>query len=455
MLSSKLYFDVSLLNADIFAENNYIYLSKSEYKFSRFFQSNPNFPTHGEKDEDVAYDKYNKDSKNAYGSIRVGGPSFMMVYGRHAFSFQTSMRTAFSVHNLPYDVAKFVFTELDYTPQFNIHYNDNKKFGCAAMSWGETGISYAYSIYQRRLDQISAGITVKKLFGYAGGYISGKNVDYMVPNSDTILIYNLNANGGFAIPVDYDKNEYPGPGSFFRGSGWGFDIGFTYERKRKEISNRPFYKMCEQKYQGYVYRIGVSLLDVGGIKFKDNARKFSFNNVSYNWYEVSDLNYIDIDSTLIDFSNRFYGNSTELVTGNTFTIYLPTALSMQFDYSYNKNLYLNSTLICGFQLNEASVHRASQLSLTPRYESRLLEASLPLSLYEFNKLRIGAAIRLGFLTIGSDKLGGFFKFSDFEGMDFYFALKFNFSKGSCRGGGFTGCENYEFLKFRKKNRYRY
>ncbi|MCK9617791.1 MAG: DUF5723 family protein [Lentimicrobiaceae bacterium] len=452
MLTSKLYFDINLLSGGAFADNNYVYFSKNEYKFSRFLQANPSFPEHGETG-DIVYDNYNKDLKSAYGNIRVMGPSAMVVSGKHAFAIYSGVRVGVSAHNAPYELAKFVFEELDAPEQFNVRYNDTKKFGFAAMAWGEVGVSYAYSVYEKRLDHVAAGITIKKLFGYSGGYIAGNNIDYMVPNADTIFIYNLNAKGGLSLPVDYGNNEYPGPGGLFRGSGWGFDLGFTYEKKLKEISNRHYSNLCAQKYVDYQYRLGVSLVDIGSIKFTQNARALSFDNVSHNWYEVSDLNYTDIDSTLIEFSNRFYGNPTQLVSGNSFKIFLPTALSVQFDYHLAANYYLNSSLYYGFQLNAASLHRSSQISVTPRYESRYLEASLPISLYEFSKPRIGLALRLGFLTLGSDKLGSFFNMNDFYGMDIYFAIKFNFSKGHCRDGGFNGCENNEFLRFRKKSRW--
>jgi len=70
---------------------------------------------------------------------------------------------------------------------------------------------------------------------------------------------------------------------------------------------------------------------------------------------------------------------------------------------------------------------------------------MPVSLYEWRYPRMGFAVRWEVLTIGSDNLGGFFGFSDFTGMDIYFAIKINFAKGNCgRGARFTGCGNEEY-----------
>ena len=46
-VTSPYYFDFNIVSGDVFFENNYLYLAKEEYRFSRFFSKNPDFPTHG------------------------------------------------------------------------------------------------------------------------------------------------------------------------------------------------------------------------------------------------------------------------------------------------------------------------------------------------------------------------------------------------------------------------
>ena len=43
----------------------------------------------------------------------------------------------------------------------------------------------------------------------------------------------------------------------------------------------------------------------------------------------------------------------------------------------------------------------------------------------YEEFNVGASVRLGFITIGSENLGSIFKKSDFTGSDIYFALKVN------------------------------
>ena len=44
-VSSPYYLDINIVSANLFIENNYIYLAKNEYRFKRFLQRNPKFPT--------------------------------------------------------------------------------------------------------------------------------------------------------------------------------------------------------------------------------------------------------------------------------------------------------------------------------------------------------------------------------------------------------------------------
>lgn len=447
--NSKYYLDINFLTLGVSVENNYVYLGKSDYKFSRFLSTNPQFPTYP-PDNKSTFDYYNTDLKKAYAYIRVMGPSVMLSYGDHAFGLTTGFRTVVSGRNIPYDIAKFGYSSLDFRPQHRINYKDYRNFDVAAMSWAEIGLSYAYVFKKFNRENWSAGISVKRLMGVAGGYANVDNIDYMLLNKDTAIVYNLNAEAGYSLPVDYQTNNYNRT-PIFRGGGFGFDIGITYKKTIKGQQNITYSEICAQPFTPYRYRIGVSIIDIGRITFKKNAQKLLFNDVSTYWPDISNFNYQNIDSTVRELSQRFYGNPDELLQGNRISIGLPTALSVQVDVHYTGNWYINSTLIYPLKMSSASLMRPAQIALTPRFETDYFEVNLPLSLYEFERPRIGISARLGILTIGTDKLGGFFHFNDFTGLDFYFAVKLSFIKGHCKSsGGETNCAKSEYKKFIKK-----
>lgn len=446
--NSKSYLDIQLIGADVFVENNYLYMLKEDYRFTNFFKAGYEWPTHPEDygtEERIFYHYTNTLPKNFYANTRVNGPGAMLIWGKHAFALSTAFRTVMSLHKMPYELANFSYLGLNYRTQHNINYIDNRPFSGAMMSWGELGLSYAYTFYARQYDRLSAGITVKRLFGLGGFAAKVRQFDYTVVNDSTLSVKNMDADMGMALPVTYDGMEQ-NLDPLFKGGGFGFDVGVTYQRLSRYHRETEFTALCAQPYEDYLYRIGVSLIDIGGIRFKSNAVEMRIDNRPAYWDNLTNFQFRDIGQMIDTISYQFYGDTTSAIVGNDFTLWLPSALSVQFDYHLRKNVYVNASLIYGFNLSKYSLSRPAQLSITPRYETKWFEANLPVSLYDWREPRIGLSLRFYFLTIGTEKLGGFFHMSDFTGLDFYFSLKFFFDKGSCRSKGPKGCGNGEFRK---------
>lgn len=451
LTNTKYYLDINFLTLGVSFENNYVYLAKNEYKFLRFLDKNVILPTHTSNNKvQATYDYYNTKLKNVFINVRLMGPSAMLNIGKHAFGITTSFRTVASARNIPYEIAKFGYEGLDFKEQFRINYIDNHKFDLAAMGWAELGLSYAYVFKHQNREYWSGGITIKRMMGVSGAYAYAKNVDYILPNRDTVNIYNLNAEAGYSLPLDYGTNKFLKT-PLFRGGGFGFDIGITYQKMKKGQQNTSYNTICAGPYLPYQYRIGISIIDIGRISFKNNAQKLVLDNVSTYWPNFSNTNQQNLNASVSDISQQFYGDTSKLLQGNRIKIGLPTALSMQVDVNYTGNWYINGTLIYPLNLSNASITRPAQLALTPRYETDYFEVNLPISMYDFQRPRIGISARLGILTIGTDKLGGFFHINDFTGFDFYFALKLSLLKGHCRNKdkGIT-CGNNEYKKFTQK-----
>jgi hypothetical protein len=346
-------------------------------------------------------------------------------------------------------MANFFYLGLNYRPQQNINYIDNRPFSGAAMSWAELGLSYAYTFYARAYDRISAGITIKRLFGLTGITAKVRQIDYVVIDDSTLNIKNLDADLGVALPMNYNVNE-ANLNPMFKGGGFGFDVGITYQRLSRYHQESYFSTLCAQPYEDYLYRIGVALIDIGAVQFKNNAVKMLIDNRSSYWDNVTNIKFNNINQLLDTISYKFYGDTTSAYVGDKFTLWLPSALSIQFDYHLRKNIYINTSLIYGFNIGSNSLSRPAELSITPRYETKWFEANLPVSLYDWSLARIGLSLRFYWLTIGTDKIGGFLNLANFTGLDFYFSLKFAFDKGSCRSKGPKGCGNQEFQPHKLK-----
>jgi len=446
MHNSKTYLDIQFFGSDVFLDNNFLYQNKADYKFSHLFESGYQWPTHQESygtEERTFYRYFNNNFKNVYSSIRVNGPGAMLIWDDHAFAITSSVRNVVSIHNLPYELANFFYLGLNYRPQHNINYRDNQPFSAAEMGWAELGLSYSYRFYAKGFNLLSAGFSIRRLFGIVGTYIYSRQLDYLVLNDSTLSVNNLNAEYGIALPISYKNNQFD-LDKLFKGGGFGFDIGITYQRLKQYHTPHYFTSFCAQEFEDYLYRIGVSLIDIGAIQFKTNARKYNIDNRSSYWENLTSIKFRSIDQMLDTISYKFYGNDTAALLGEKFMLWLPSALSIQFDYHLKEHWYINASLIYGFNINRASLSRPSELSITPRYESRWFEASLPISLYDWYLPRIGLAFRIYGFTIGTDKLGSFFNLNNFTGLDFYFSIKLFFNKGSCRADRHTPCGNLEF-----------
>ncbi len=450
ILSSKLYADVNIVTANIFADNNFLYIHKEDYNLGLFLKKGAEFPEYGDDNQSFDYYK-NIKLKRFYTNLRVVGPSAFVVYNDWAFALQTQVRTVASGYRLPYDIATFGYNGLNYPPQFNTNYNNNGA-SVAGMMWGEIGISVAKTVHQWAYNKWSVGGTVKYLMGYSGAFVEADNLDYIVYNDSTTNVLNLNGKAGYSLPVDYGNNEVP-IGPTFKGSGVAFDLGVTYVRTKNGHSKEYSAKICEQVHQDYLYKIGFSILDLGAINFNTNAQLHEYDNVNHYWERIDTLSYSSINDLAQEISTRFYGNPDASLTADKVSIGLPAALSFQIDYHHYKQWYINGTFIYPIYFNNTYLKRPPQIALIPRYESSALEVNLPVSFYNFEELRLGLAVRFYFLTIGTDKLGSFFGLSDFTGADFYFSLKINLGKGWCGfGKKVTSCYNNEYGTYKKKRR---
>ncbi|TSA24399.1 MAG: hypothetical protein D4R67_11845 [Bacteroidetes bacterium] len=447
MHGSRLWLDIQLAGADISFQNNYMYLSKQEFIFWDLFKPGFILPSHNEEYGTEVRNFYrytNSNRKNIFLNLRINGPGAMLIWEDHAFGIHSAVRSVSSIRKLPLDVANFMYLGLNYKPQQNINYTTNKRFGLAQMSWFEVGLSYACKVYARGFDRLDAGLSVRKLFGLTGLYAVVDNLDYEVPDDSTIQFNNLDARYGFSLPVDYNTN---GTGSstdpLIAGGGWGFDLGVTYTRLTRTHQKQYFDRLCEQKYEDYLYRIGLSLIDIGGIRFKHRAQTYAIDNRSSYWENVTHLDFETIDHMMDTISFKFYGDPDAASRDDKFTLWLPSAFSVQFDYHYYQNWYINASLIVPFQFSRISVSRPALLAVTPRYEMRWFGASLPLSLYDWYQPRIGLSLRFYILTVGTEKLGSYLGFSNFNGLDFYFTIKIPFEKGVCRQKTSKSCPAYE------------
>lgn len=430
LVNSKLFYDVNLISGDVFLENNFVYIHKEDFSLFKLLSRNPSIPSATVRGEGFDY-MSGIDKVRGFEQTDIMGPAFSITLGHQSFGFFSRLVTVTSVTNLPGYLGELMFEGLDYEPLHGVP-QKNDKFNAASAGWWEMGLSYAWVVNETHFNRWSLGFNIRRLWGYAGAQLVSYDADYTVVNDSVIDIRNLDASIGFSIPLDYETNDYPAGGKTFKGRGMAVDLGVTYTRKKAVSVNKTYKSFCQYQYDEPLYKIGLSVLDIGSIRFDENVVEERYDNVSAEWRSVDTLGYRNINNVMQQISTVFYGDPYAAGTdAESFNLGLGTAMSLQADYNYFGNWHVSLLAVVPLTLTEAQIRRPGQVLLSPRYQTDIFEVSFPVSLYDFRKPRIGLSARFYYFTLGTEKLGSFFGFDDFYGMDLYFSIKFHILKGWC------------------------
>ena len=106
---------------------------------------------------------------------------------------------------------------------------------------------------------------------------------------------------------------------------------------------------------------------------------------------------------------------------------LPTAISIQADWNVYKDYFLNLTIVKSTRArSRPGAIRPDIYTLTPRYETKWYEVSLPLSLISYGHLqpRMGISFRIYYFFFGLESPWGILGLKDFERSEFYAGIHY-------------------------------
>ena len=447
MTTSYVYADFGL-NLDVLTYNNLVYLHASDYQ--NFMKKNfvtSNYNLNG-TNHDVGFD-INGKPKNLHEAFDFNIISAMYnPDGKTAWGFFINNRAYVNGSRFPYEIIEQNILGVEDGYFDGRHFNwKNVRFDM--MAWSEIGASWSTVLFDRSEDKIDVGVTGKGLIGYTGIAINVNEADMDFINKDTATIHKLDAlavmSGPFNFAEKFDDGEVFDPTKFVNGIGAGFDIGVTYTSKSDNRMNSKVDRPCAANRISYNWRLGLSLLDVGAIRFSNNTRKYKLN---FNEDKLFDAKVFDsivsIDGIMDTLCGLFYNNPSEAYNGKNYFMGLPTAASIQFDYCISDNVYVNATWIQPIKMFRYSSQRAAMLIVEPRYESQYFDFTLPVTLYNYERIFLGAEMRVAFLTVGTHNIFNLLGIGDSYGLDAYVALKFNLYKGQCFGSRRDECWNANF-----------
>lgn len=413
-VNDPLKWDVNIVSAGAFVHNNLMFLSHTNLvevlsNTENVTFSSKLYPDGSQPENAIPLDLFDNNKRGFFAAnANIMGPSIQFKHKNHSFGLFTNVRGAFTTHRMPrlryYDVLRTPFDEpIETTP-----------YDASIMTWGEIGLNYGTVVYDnRRTMQVAVGATVKLLMGYDGFYAQEGGTQVL-----------LDGNSASGLDIDIEAGYATG----YRGVDEAWDAGYDLNRKGMGVST-DLGITWTRAYRGrYKWKMGVSLLDVGFIRFTTDARQFLLNTDTPTGSIIRDdlesVNNIEEVEEVIE--NQLGVGETQI--NDRFSIVTPTALSVQADYAIDNNLFVNAVWVQRVPLAAVNVERTNILAVTPRYEEKWWSVSVPVVLYDYAQLRYGLALRLGPLVIGSDNIRSIWtNNTHFTGSDAYVGLKINSS----------------------------
>lgn len=437
IVDSRFKFDLNLFSTGMNYNNNYFLLDKDVIlKFNK-----------------RSFDKFST-FKNRYlseASLSPGEKVFFQVNQRSqlplSFMATTGKKSAVAVNlqfrsmiqgtGITQDFAHFAFDNF-YTPDFSSSV-DASGLNLKSLSWAEVGLTYGRVLYSSPKHFLKAAVTGKYLGGLSSINLSSNDLQMEV-NSDSsfnitssYVSYKHNKNADFS--KIFEKSFRPNASSI------GLDAGLVYEfrgnlKNVDYISNKDevSFDASRRDVNKYIFRLGLSLLDVGMFQFKQPQGVNSFIANIKNW-DIRNAHYKTLKEFDTALAARVFPDPNETPEYN---VHLPTALSAQLDVKFVKGVFLNLMTYWPVNLSEkAGKHfdNYGYFTITPRLESRHFGIYIPYTVLQSGKFTnyknnlLGATLRAGPVFVGSSNLGSMLFNKKLKAADVHVGLKIGITYG--------------------------
>lgn len=440
IVDGRMKFDMNLIGFNLGAYNNYVGVKREAFKKTASWgtilkaeNADQYFPAF----KDTAFldhytvERTNGRNKSVYAAVRIAGPSFMVNINRkNAIALSSSVRSYVNVDGVSPDLAKLAYEEFKY-PSLWVTNLENKYLSVQEMTWAEYGLTYAHVFKDDNEHYFKGGATVKLLQGIQSAYMFVEDLKYNFHTDTTLSLFESNVNYGHSDNLNFRDIQLGGSGTgtqVFDYSqsypGIGFDFGVVYEwrpnykdHKFDMDGEKDLWRKDQNKYK---LKVGLSVTDIGSIKFKKGSTSGDFKaDVGFwNLKPIEPKTVGEFDDTL---KTRFESTNKS----STYRMNLPTAISLQVDYQIWKDVYVNFTpfIALQFKKNDTKVHEISSLMLTPRWDHKWFGVFIPVQYNFLDGFRAGAAVRLGPIIVGSSNLAPLVGQKTVYGADLYAMLK--------------------------------
>ncbi|TWF41536.1 hypothetical protein FHW36_103340 [Chitinophaga polysaccharea] len=419
--------DVNIVGVDVNAGNTYASVPKSVLF---------HMPDTFRLGRDYFLDEGANRKQNGWEMAEVVLPSVLYkIDEKQSVSFVWRMRSSSNGGNVTTPIANFFGVNFP-NPAFVDKSLSIPQVGVSSHIWHELGLSYARVIKETYSGRWKAGVTLKLLSGVAAGYAAVKNVDFQLNNTHDGTITSGTMYYGYNKELDDWQSPAQKNLHLFQNAGIGADIGVIYEYRP---DNGGFGEYEGSDVDDYQFRIGVSITDIGRIKYNKGAINTDLSLVK-DHVVPNDLQYKKNES-LQQYARRLNNYFTPLPTDSTFNMTLPTALNLMGDYNIDGRFFVSAQAVIALTAGQRDITKTyalTQFNITPRYESYLFGAYLPFTINHNGQADVGAAIRIGPLVVGSGTIFTNLLEKHIDHGQAFVALRLNssmFKRGDGNGGG--------------------
>ena len=342
----------------------------------------------------------------------VLGPSFMIsTKSGSAFALTTRSRVFSNAYGVDGSLAKSVIDGgtadgSAYPLSFGAY--PNAKIN--TVGWTEVGLSYATVLSKKgSRNFFKAGLTVKYLAGTTNSYLTFNNLNGAV-NDGVNGTYLTATTGSVSINTSgADFNNYKYRDFFkFHGHGVGGDIGLVYEFRPKYITDADTIYIDNHFANKYKLKIGISVTDIGNIRFKKDNTTSATYNVNIPAGQEFLLNQFR-DKSISQYKNILdaspYFTQVQSATSK-YNVVLPATLRADIDYNISGHFYTALSLQGALTKNSSklTMYNYSSVSLIPRYETHFFSVAVPLNYNQLTNFNAGLSARIGPVFFGSGTL---------------------------------------------------
>jgi hypothetical protein len=356
--------DVNLISGSSFVGSDYLSINLSDLNSLR-----EGFDI----DEDVETNP--QPDNNFFGNIDFLGPSVLMrLNERSVVSLTTRLRGFFNVNNIDGDFYEFATNHETGLFDFTAEMEDLSGIGHI---WGEIGVGYSRLLVERDNHSFSGGVNLKLLLGAGGVFGDSPQLSADYNSATDMLSTQGSLDYGYSLGFDSENVNF----SEIQ-PGFAFDLGFIYELKGNTTGS------------DYKLRAGVSVLDIGSVKYFEGYRVNYDMNATIPADEFDDKYFQEI------LEDNFSGTERPFEG----KLGLPTSLQIFLDYGINHRLYVSAQ--AGVALTKDGDIPVSRVintaTVTPRLEMRWLSIYSPISWRQYDAVPSwGLGVRVGPVLLGS------------------------------------------------------